>query len=284
MPSRKNTIVNATISVALLAYLIVSVQYCTRQEEQIVCTGMDIRIEDGDKAGFVTPQLVSKWLADSLIRVVGQPIRQVDVYRVERMIAGMPYVKTAQAYTALDGQLHITITQRHPVMRVMTEQGHDFYVDSALTVLRPQRDWTAGVPLVTGNVPLRMEAGFSGNLDEKKFILDRELLYKLVNFVHQVDTDPLLNNLIVQVYFERQADTTAGSDILLLPRIGLQTIRFGPLRTVDENSRRLDKLSRFYRQSLSDGWWETAREIDLKYKDQVICVTAAGTRRTASAL
>ena len=281
MSSGGRKILQILLLVLLAAYSVVAVRYCSDREAAVRCSGVEIEVADSAVQRFVTPEIVLRWLADSGVRTVGVPLREVDVYAVERLVEQQVYVLQADAYTAIDGLLHITLTQRRPVVRVVSEAGHNFYLDSTLVLLPPQADCLASVPVVSGRLPLGFPTDFFGRLDEKKFPRERELLHNLLNFVHQVDTDRFLDALTAQIYYE-------AGEITLLPRVGGQIVRFGAIVDSAAVGRRLRKLSRFYRASFAEGWWRTATEVDLRFRGQVVCKgmpadlsTPAGQQRAA---
>lgn len=259
----KRKIWHILLLAALVVYGVVAARYCSVRERELKCTGIDIVVRDSAQLAFVTPDIVRGWIRDSGIRVEGMPLRGVDVYAIERMIETHEYVARAEAYTAIDGLLHIDLSQRRPVMRVVSEEGHNFYVDDQLTLLPSQSDCTAPVPVVSGRLAFGFPTDYFGRLDEKKFPAERELLHNLLNFVRQVDTDSFLDALTAQIYYD-------GREVRLLPRVGRQTIRFGAIADSAAVARRLDKLSRFYRRSFADEWWRSATEIDLRFRGQVV--------------
>ena len=263
MSSKRRKIGHILLLVLLIAYGIVAARYCTVRERELRCTGIDIVVRDSAELAFVTPEIVRRWLADSSIRVIGMGLRGVDVYAIERLVEAHEFVAWAEAYTAIDGQLHITLGQRKPVMRVVSESGHNFYVDDDLVLLPSQSDYIADVPVVSGRLTFGFPTDYFGRLDEKKFPAERELLHNLLNFVRQVDTDPFLDALTAQIYYD-------GNEVRLLPRVGRQVIRFGEVGDSVAVARRLGKLSRFYRRSFADGWWRSATEIDLRFRGQVV--------------
>lgn len=278
--SWKTTFLNVLVLVLLIGYTAVAVRYCSRREQELKCTGMEIRVQDSAEQHFVTPQLVRSWLRDSLEQATtGLPLREVDVYAAEKMVRQQPYVRKAEAYTAIDGLLHVKISQRTPLFRVVSEAGHNFYVDSALVILPPQSHCIAEVPVVSGKVPLGFPPGAFGPLDEKKYPQETELLHNLLNFVHQVDSSAFLKALVVQIYFDNDGE------VLLLPRVGgesggdhpalKQVVRFGQVvesqtMGVPSVQSRLKKLVRFYKQSFSEVWWKDAAEIDIQFRGQVV--------------
>lgn len=264
MALRKWKIVNLIIPILLVGYFVVTARYCSTREQELRCSGVDIQVADSAMYGFVTPATILRMITDSSITYNGVPLTDVDLYAVERCIALNPYVSSADAYTSIDGLLHVRLNQRHPKLRVVSEQGHNFYVDSTLRLMPPSAEYIAQVPVVSGSPVPALPIDKFGEIDEKKFIKERELLYNLINFVHQVDSDTLLSALVVQIYIQSDAEA------ILLPRLGGQIIRFGAIGTDDQDSK-LRKLVHFYRQSFGHGWWATTSEVDLRYRDQVVC-------------
>lgn len=278
MSPRGRNIFNILLLVLLVAYLVVAARYCSVREGELRCSELQIEIRDSARHRFVTPDHVRRWLADSALSPVGMPLREIDVYAIEHLIEAQDYVLQADAYTSIDGLLHVTLTQRCPLLRVVSETGHNFYLDSTLVLLPPQAESPAAVPVVSGRLPLGFPTDYFGRLDEKKFPQERELLYNLLNFVHQVDTDRFLTALASQIYYDK-------GEMYLLPRVGKQIIRFGPVTDTAEVAARLRKLSKFYQTAFGDQWWRQASEIDLRFHGQVVCkgmpVTEPANRRSS---
>ncbi len=255
-------IVNILVVGLLIAYAAVAVRYCSQRERALTCQRVEVRVLDSSQAAFVSPGIVQGWIKDSTRFRIGILLQQVDLRGIEELVRRQAYVSSAQAYTSIDGTLHLTIRQRHPLLRILSEQGHNCYLDSALRLLPPVPHFATEVPLVSGRVPLEVSPSFYGSLDEKKIPATVELLHNLRNFAGELGSDPFLKALIAQIYFE-QAD-----EVLLLPRLGGRVIRFGSI--VPPTAPRLEKLARFYRKSFGDGWWQQPGEINLKYRHQVV--------------
>lgn len=264
MSSRARNIFNVLLLVLLVAYLVVAARYCAVREGALRCTELNIEIRDSARHRFVTPDHVRGWLADSALWPVGMPLNEIDVYAIERLVEMQDYVLQADVYAAIDGGLHVTLRQRYPLLRVVSEAGHNFYLDSTLVLLPPMPDCPAPVPVVSGCLPLAFPTDYFGPLDEKKFPRERELLYNLLNFVHQVDTDRFLTALASQIYYDR-------GEVYLLPRIGKQTVRCGEITDSATVTARLKKLSKFYQTTFGDQWWRQTSEVDLRFHGQVVC-------------
>lgn len=102
---------------------------------------------------------------------------------------------------------------------------------------------------------------------QKKSEQNFEDFTKLLNFVKFVENDDFWRAEIVQIVAR-----TAPSGALeaeLIPRSGRYIIVFGRL---EEIAGKFDKLLRFYRGGLTRIGWDTYRIIDIRYKDQVVCL------------
>ena len=60
-------------------------------------------------------------------------------------------LKTAEVYMAIDGTLHVYADQRNPVMRVMPNNGGDFFIDEEV-VIRRRNLYTPRLHIVGGNI------------------------------------------------------------------------------------------------------------------------------------
>lgn len=78
-----------------------------------------------------------------------------------------------------------------------------------------------------------------------------------------MENNDFLRRLVSQVYIE------SNGDLRLEPRIGKHSILFGDTTAMDQ---KLENLQAFYHQGLVRGPWDRYELINLKYKDQVVCI------------
>lgn len=102
--------------------------------------------------------------------------------------------------------------------------------------------------------------------NQKKLTKRYEDLLKLINFVRYIENDDFWRAEIVQIV----ASTMSSGELQLelIPRSGRHRIKFG---TVDDVEGKLDRLSAFYRNGLSNIGWDEFRSISVEYKGQVVC-------------
>jgi cell division protein FtsQ len=122
------------------------------RERRATVTVQSLHIVVADTTGSVTREEVVKWLAEENIAPIGRPIDSVDVHSIERVIGSQPEVSHASAWTDLDGVVTVRVEPRHPLMRIITTNGYRFWFSADGYILPDRGDYTAHVPIVTGNI------------------------------------------------------------------------------------------------------------------------------------
>ena len=82
------------------------------------------RVDSSWMCQLVSTSRVMEWLAQSRIPTVGAEVRGVDLTGIEALIARNGFVDRAAAYVTYDGALHIAISQRRPLVRLLLD-GYD---------------------------------------------------------------------------------------------------------------------------------------------------------------
>ena len=268
---------------ALLGYLIFAARYCRQQQHQQRLLRVNIEVTDSDQLRIVSPETVEQWLAQHGMAVEGMPLDSVNTERIREVLARHGFIKDSKAYVEQGGTLYVEVSQRKPIMRVKTEGGEDFYISEDMWVLPLQEGSAEYVPVVTGSFMLPFAEGYFGSIDEgmaegmaegmdpgaKKSDKNYTFLVKLINFVRLTEGDPFWGAEIVQInVVDAGADSWQKPEIELIPRVGNHVVAFGQL---EDERQKLDKLLLFYRNVLDFEGWERYREINVKYKNQVVC-------------
>jgi hypothetical protein len=111
-------------------------------------------------------------------------------------------------------------------------------------------------------------------LDEKEKFSYQSLDYllKLANFVEFIEADGFWAAQIVQIDIRggaESSDTWREPELVLIPRAGDHRILLG--RLDGGEAERLEKLRRFYLEGLWHEGWNRFAQIDIRYRDQVVC-------------
>jgi cell division protein FtsQ len=254
--------------VVLPACLIASTHYVRRRQAGQLCTGVEIVVRDSLRTGFMTSRSIRSLLEQNGLKPTGEPLREVDLPQIERLIAAQPHVRQVDVFTSLDGVVRIEVEQHTPVLRVQSENGYRFCLSADGRVM-PLRSTSVplDVPIVTGLPTFPFGTEFAGKIpepegDEKKSDKNAIFCRNLINFVEFLKKDPFWGDQVVQI------DIVPENEVELIPRVGAGIIRLGDLEGYEE---KLDKLFRFYRQGLTYEGWNKYSVIDIRFRDQVVC-------------
>jgi cell division protein FtsQ len=172
---------------------------------------------------------------------------------MERVLEEDPFVEDAETYVDQRNVLHIRIRQRAPVLRVLDNNGGNYYLDKNGAKMPPSKNFTARVLVGTGNI-----APYTPEFRQKK----RNTLKDLFTLTNAIQKDEFLSAFVQQIHVGNTGE------FILVPLIGDQRIVLGSVRRLDDKIRRL-KI--FYREAMPYTGWRQYETINLKYNGQVVC-------------
>ncbi len=242
------------ILVLLAAVVVIS---AVERKEASLVSELGIEIEplsDGDL--LINSQEVRLAIERSFgYRMEGQPIGSIDVRRLEDALEKEPFILDADVYITADNRIQIGVIQRQPVLRVMDNNGLNYYLDDGGKKMPLSPHFTAKVIVATGNLPPH-EARF---LSRK-----RNNLKDIFLLAEMIRKDEFLNALVEQVHVSNRGEIT------LVPKVGNHKVIFGKY---EEPEKKLRRLKIFYKEALprEERGWNQYSEISLQYDGQVVC-------------
>ena len=177
--------------------------------------------------------------------IVGTTIAEVPIYEIERKIESLNDVQNAEVYINMEGMLHIDVIQKKAIVRVSPKIGNDFYMDAQGSIFALSNNYTKHLLVASGNIQ-----------DTADYIA-------VLNLAKQISSDSLWSSQIMQIYIKEN------KEIELVPRVGNHKILFGDISDVEEKLRR---LYLFYKKGVNQVGWNDYEEINLKFKNQIVCV------------
>ena len=117
-----------------------------------MCQDVELVIKDTVYAGFITKKEVATLLEKKGISPIGKDLERVRTKTLERELAKHPLIDQVECYKTPSGKLCIEVTQRTPILRVMSANGENYYLDNKGTVMPPDAKCVAHLAVVTGNV------------------------------------------------------------------------------------------------------------------------------------
>jgi cell division protein FtsQ len=203
--------------------------YIFSTKGELVCKGIDIKIENSKNAKLVTPEDFRKMIERSKIAGKGKPLNDDVIKRTLKLLKSNGSVKNVLVYQTGDSILHVDVEQRIPFMRILTSSG-SCYLDKESIAFPVSTRYAYDVPLITGKVQLPAEG---------KILKDSIFAHNLLAFVDFISKDAFWNAQIQQIDIDenRNVEFVICSDNHL--------IRFGQIW---EYEKKLDNLLTFYRK------------------------------------
>lgn len=241
--------------VTMLGFVLFALAFSNKQANNTLCSKVNVRVYPVD-IGFYNRQTLLQHLRPHLPegkKAIGLPLVELEVSEMEKHFLDLHFIEHAEVFTDFKGELTIEVKQRRPILRVLRFDGTQFYVDQYGVKMPLSEQFTARVPVASGNIFERLEKS------DSVYSFVGNQVFKIASYV---DKHPFYKALIEQIFVK------ADNELILVPKIGSHIIVFGDANKMEI---KFKKLLAFYREGLSRIGWNTYRSIDLRFDGQVIC-------------
>ena len=161
--------------VAVAAYIVFAASAVRRVRRTGTVGKLEIEVVDSSSQGhLVSAAMVRQWISHAGTKTLGTAVDAVDLTGIERLIARNGFVDKTVAYVSYGGTLHIEISQRKPLVRLLTD-GMNAYVTADGYVFAAPRASSLYVPVVTGSYRPPFPASYVGGEREKYPLYRREM-------------------------------------------------------------------------------------------------------------
>ena len=222
------------ILVAVSIYLIVAVTIFNRKPENQVCKGMELVVKDSVDYGFITEAEVTKLLKQKNLYPEKKRIGTINVRQLEEVLSQHPFISRAECYLTSGGKVGIEIYQRIPLLRIMSSNGDNYYIDHSGKIMN-----ATGKP-----IHVAVATGFI----DRKFA--QQELYELGLYLQR---NPFWKAQVEQINVTPKKEL----DILFLGKPGNYKEKFSKLQT-------------FYSKVLNRIGWNKYERISIEFNNQII--------------
>ena len=230
-------------------YVIFAIVRFSEKPGEEICTGVDIQVSDSASVQFIKVKDIERSLKDNKVSFNGKLIKDIDTDGVERiLLKANPIIGNAECYYSPDGVVHIKVTQRNPIMRIMSNSDN-YYIDKEARIIPVSSDFTVFLPIATGYI----DTAFAKTA--------------LHDFALFLTKNEFWSSQIEQI------DVLENKDVILIPRVGDHQILLGKLTDFEP---KLNRLMEFYQKGLSETGWNKYDKINLKFGKQIICTKKTG--------
>ncbi|MBK8887801.1 MAG: hypothetical protein IPN46_15175 [Saprospiraceae bacterium] len=181
-------------------------------------------------------------------------IKTLNLRKLEAKLNKDKRIQRADLYFDSKNRLHAHIIQKKPIMRVIEEEGGEYYLDENGKQVPVTRGSAVRVPLVTG---IRDTFSLVNTKSDRP-----SKLKQVFDIMKYVAKDPFLTALIEQAYVEHDSI----GDIVLIPKLGREKLIFGDASDIQA---KFDNLKIFYRDGMPKLGWSRYKSLNLKYSHQV---------------
>ena len=240
--SRTQTIIVSVVAALVVGYVAGIAVWSSQRANANTCPALEITITDFARRQYVTETELVKLLKTANLYPVGKPASSVAVQGIENTVKQHPMVREAECYIQPSGVVCVRLSQRIPVLRVVTGDA-SYFVDSERTKMPVRESVTTPVLVATGSIGERMACHELADL--VLWIEDNEYWKEKIQSIRVVNPR--------MVYLVQRPD---GTKLILGEISGFR--------------RKLGKLRKLYDKGFDEIGWQTYDELDLRYTGQVI--------------
>jgi cell division protein FtsQ len=162
---------------------------------------------------------------------------------MEETLQKSPFVEKAECYKTLSGHVCINIKQRIPVIRIMADNGDNYYLDNHGNIM-PEAGYATDILIATGHI-------------SKKYA--QNVLSKIAN---HIVSNTFWKNQTVQL------NVLTNGTLEMVPRVGDHIVFLGSPTHIDS---KLERLRKFYIYGLNKTGWNKYSYINVEFNNQIIC-------------
>jgi cell division protein FtsQ len=183
----------------------------------------------------------------------GASLDRVNMKEVEKKIRRDPFIKDAQLYSDLKGNLVVSAELRRPIARIVRNDGPDGYISEDGMIMPVSDQFTSRVILISGSYVKQI-------LGQNK-LSATESGVQLMQLINTIREDEFWNAQIAQL------DIDSKMRITIYPQVGDERIEFGKPENVET---KLKKLMIFYKEILPRMGWNKYDRVNLEYEGQIV--------------
>lgn len=256
--------VEISLWVSGMLVIVVLLGFVGKYKKEQACKNIIVKIDRTDGDFFVEEEEIRNNILGKRDSVGMINMEAFNISDLEMQLQNYPHIHSAEAYKTIDGQLFVEITQRKPIARVFSK-GESYYIDEGGRLMPLASKFSSRVMVVNGFIDEPYAKRYKYDIPhiiQNDSLGDKTLLDDIFVLTKYISKNEFWEAQIEQVYVNKHFE------LELIPKVGNHRIVFGDTVHLQE---KFEKLMIFYREGLSKTGWNEYREINLKYKDQVVC-------------
>ena len=246
-------------------YLLIIIIFSANKMSALRYNAVTIIISDSTQHQFINADDVTKILTENKIRIYGTPLDSLNTLKLEKLIKqSNNVIKNIEVFSTYQGKLFVQITQRNPILRIITYNHTSFYIDEDGHLMPFSTKYISRVPVATGNINANIEmfpSNFSAQTSVCKFPYEKTI-HNLFTFSTIIYNNPFWQKNVEQLVIKSE------NQLIIIPEVGNFIINFGSLKNIRN---KLKYLKIMYKDVLPKVGWNKYNEINLSYRNQIVC-------------
>jgi cell division protein FtsQ len=238
---------------AVLVAVFGLIAFTEKMKGNVAVRDIQIKIENIRENHFLDESDIMGLMQLNHENLIGANITTLNFRSIENKIKNDPFIKDAQLYSDLKGNLMVRVELRRPVARIVRNDGPDGYIAEDGTIMPVSEKFTSRVILLSG--------GYVRQLLKQENINNTEEGVKVMDMLKIIREDEFWKAQLAQLDIDSKLRVT------MLPQIGDESIDFG---TPDNIVVKFRKLKIFYKEILPRVGWNKYERIKLEYEGQIV--------------
>ena len=251
---RKIKISQNTKVLLMVAGVLLSIGFVEKKQSNRICNRIMIDVDNQYENFFIDEKDVLRLMTETGKDFIkGSAYKQIDLGVLENRIKKHKFVRNAEVYRDLQGNILVEAVQCRPLARIIRPNAFDAYISEEGNILPISDQYTSRVLLLSGALADTLVTRDLPNYKQGK---------KLHEFLQFINQDPFWKAQIAQVDIELDGEAT------FYTAVSKQLVEFGTVDNYQDKFRRLDF---FYKTILPEKNWNSYIRVSLKFENQIVC-------------
>ncbi len=239
--------------VAAVLIIVGIIAFSERKQNNVSIKDITIKIDNRQENHFLDEADIIGLMQLNKENLTGTSIDRINLKGIEKKIKREPFVKNADLYSDLKGNLVVRAELRRPIARIVRNDGPDGYIAEDGTVMPVSEKFTSRVILVSGQ--------YVSQLIQRDNMNEKEETRKILDLIKTIRENGFWNAQIAQLDIDNKARVT------IFPQVGDERIEFGK---PDDVETKFKKLMIFYKEILPRKGWNRYKRVNLEYAGQIV--------------
>ena len=229
------------------------IAFTERMKGDVAVREIQIKIQNLHENHFLEESDIADLMQMDHENLKGASLGKLNFKSIEKKIKNDPYIKEAELYSDLKGNLTVKVELRRPIARIVRNDGPDGYIAEDGTIMPVSEKFTSRVILLSGP--------FVRTLLRQRNMHQTEEGTKIMTMLDMINEDEFWKAQITEF------DIDGNAGITLFPQVGDEKIEFGKPENLEV---KFKKLKIFYKEILPRMGWNKYKRVNLEYEGQIV--------------